>query len=577
MQKISQFLVLLTAFITNTGFSQNINNNKKTLFSPPLDIPLLLSGNYAEIRSTAFHAGIDIKTQQVEGKNVLAADDGYISRIAIQSGSYGKAVYMKHPGGLVTVYGHFSSFAPELEKYVTDQQYLKKSFTVDLYPEPGRFTFKKGELIGLSGNTGNSGGPHLHFEIRDESSTIPLNVLNYELPITDNIPPTIGWLAVYPVDRQNKIIGGNNELLIKTEGTGNRFTVSPAVIPVNGNIAFGIESYDYLNNSANSCTPYTIELLLDNKQIYFCRFDSIPFSMMNYVKSHIDYGEKVKSGKVIHRLFVEPNNRLKIYKVAVNRGIISITDTRVHNVLINVTDTYGNRSVLQFDIRNTGEVNTQFKDEQRNNVVSKFTYSASNSFENDSVRIMIPANALFDDLDFMYRHIPDSNNIKDIYQIHNEYIPLLNSYILSIKPFNVPTSLLNKSYIAILGNDNTSSSQGGEYHNGYITTQTRLFGKFYLATDTISPAINPLRFRNNSTYSEGDTISFKITDDQTGVRSYNGYIDNQWSLFEYDGKNDLLFYKIDGERLQHNVLHSLEVIVTDNKDNVNRYTGSFRF
>jgi murein DD-endopeptidase MepM/ murein hydrolase activator NlpD len=187
----------------------------KQPFIAPLEIPLVLSGNYGEIRSGHFHAGIDLKTQQVTGKRVLASREGYIARIAVQSGGYGNALYLAHPGGYMTVYGHLQEFMPDVQDYIRENQYRMKSFEVNLFPEPGMFRYSQGDLIGYSGNSGSSGGPHLHFEIRDLNTSIPLNVLNFNMPVSDNIAPRILWLAAYPQGPESLVDGSNRKKIFQ--------------------------------------------------------------------------------------------------------------------------------------------------------------------------------------------------------------------------------------------------------------------------------------------------------------------------------------------------------------------------
>jgi len=576
MHIISNFLILLGIFITPWLYSQNSPEKKDNPsgYTAPMDIPMFLSGNYGEIRSTHFHAGIDIKTEQVEGKNVLAANEGQVYRIAVQSGGYGKALYLKHPDGQVTVYGHMQQFAPKIEKFVREQQYLKKSFEVDLYPESDQFPFQRGEFLGFSGNTGNSDGPHLHFEIRDPSS-VPLNALEYGFDISDKTSPKINWLAVYPLDLHSMVNGLNEKLLVQVAGKNGNHYLTSDNIQITGNIGFGIETYDFLDNSDNACSPYTISLLLDEKQLFLCRIDSIPFSMTSYVNSYVDYEEEIISGRKIQKLFIDPNNRLKIYKVAVNRGVLQMTDTLMHTIRIVVKDTYANEAVLHFSIQNTAAV-SQLKNKNDSTIVGRFRYNTLNVFENQDIRIVVPRDALFNNIDFHYAQIKNDSCLWSvIHLVHNEFTPLFKSYILSIRPSNLPLVLQDKALIASPGKNGEWISQGGEFKNGFVTTQVKSFGQFFIAVDTVSPVINPVAFKAGDRYTTNQVISFNITDSQSGIRKCNGYIDKKWALFEYDAKNDQLTYTIDDSRLEKDRSHVLDIIVTDNKDNVTNYKTEF--
>ena len=294
------------------------------IFHAPLDIPMYLSGNFGEIRSTHFHTGIDIKTQQVTGKRIYSIYNGYLSRIKIQSGGYGKSLYVTHPNGYISVYGHLSKYTPDVEKYVRQSQYERKSYEIDLHLKPDEFPLRKGQYIGLSGNTGRSGGPHPHFEIRDSRTQEPLNVLKYNFNIKDNIQPVIFNLVIYPVNEQSRVNNANKKLIIPVERINRHFSiVTDKIITVHGDIGFGVETFDFLNGSNNRCGAYSIDLLVNDDLIYSHQIDKLSFSELGYINSHTDYEEKVLNKSKIHKLFVAPNNKLSIYKNLKDRGKIA--------------------------------------------------------------------------------------------------------------------------------------------------------------------------------------------------------------------------------------------------------------
>lgn len=578
MQIISKILIISGVFIPVISMAQTLPVHQTGIlkFTSPVDIPVILSGNYGEIRSTSFHAGIDIKTQQVEGKNVLAAADGFVVRVAVLTGSYGKAIYLKHPNGMVTLYGHLSRFEPELEAWVKAQQYLNKSYTADLYPEEGKFSYKSGEFIGLSGNTGSSEGPHVHFEIRDGATAVPLNPLNFISFVQDHTSPRISWLAVYPLNESSIVNGKFERAFFQVNQRNGTPTVYPGTVKVNGPFGFGIETYDFLDNSGNECNPYTIGLYIDDNQVYFCRIDSIPFSMMGYVNSYIDYEDKIQSGRKIHKLYIDPNNQLEIYKTSRGSGRIQLNDTLRHLIRIEVSDTYGNSSILRFQAQQTTSfpVKPELKDDP--SIVARFDYDRLNEYENDEVRIVIPEGALFKPLSFRYFKTA-SGRSASVFNIHDEKTPLFKSYILSIKPTGIPESLLSKALIAGPAKNGSQVSFGGIYNDGYVTTQVKQFGQFFIALDTINPVIHTRNANNGGILNEGDLISFTISDSLSGIGKYTGYIDKKWALFEYDPKNNLLFYRVDGSKLERNLNHVIDIIVTDNKENTTTFTGEFKF
>ncbi len=547
-------------------------------FTNPLDIALILSGNYGEIRSTHFHTGLDFKTEQVEGKSVYAADSGYISRISILTGAYGKALYIKHPSGYTTVYGHLREFIPQVEEYVKSQQYHKHKHTIELYPAPDKFPVKYAQLIAYSGNTGRSSGPHLHFEIRDRSGEIPLNPLKFGFPVADNQPPRIYCLAIYPLESNSQIDSSTEKKIIPFgKSAGNRIMLQKP-IRVWGNIGLGIETYDFLNGASNECSPYSVYLKIDDTLRFAFELDKIPFGQASYVNSHIDYAEKITSGRKIQKLFLDPNNKLSIYSTALNRGIYNFSDSAIHHINITVKDAANNQTSLDFTMKS---IRYDLPDRQLytdSSVVETFYFDSLNVFETENIRVVVPKDALFENISFDYRVEKASDSIaSDIHVVHNEYTPLNKPYILSVKPLNLPHHLLQKALIVLIDKDNVFTPQGGNYAKGFVTTTVNKFGRFAIAIDSISPEIKPVNFVNKKKYTENQVISFQVKDDLSGINTYNGYIDGKWALFEYEPKNNLIFYKTDASRLAKNQLHHLELVITDNKNNISKFSGSFYF
>ncbi|MBN1413829.1 MAG: M23 family metallopeptidase [Bacteroidales bacterium] len=544
-------------------------------FAPPVDGPLLLTSNYGEIRVTHFHSGIDILSES--GNRVYSIDEGYISRIGITLNGYGKALYITHPNGYTSVYGHLNAFMPEIEKYVTDQQYHKRKYVVNLYPAKEKFPVRKGQFIALSGNTGYSFGPHLHFEIRDNRGQIPLNVLKFNLPIADNRRPRINCLGVYPLDPESQVADSCVKAILPLKSNAGEKILLPTPIQVWGNIGFGVETYDFLDGRENTCSPLSVSLLVDDYPVFSYELDRISFGKTSYVDSHIDFAEMIQTGRKIQKLYLDPNNKLDIYTLSFNRGICNFTDSLEHHITIQVEDAAGNRTSLHFSV----------KSEYRNipkiiiedsTCVGTFYYDSLNVYETKDVRIVIPNDALYDHIGFRYKmeKAPDTL-FSCLHWIHDERTPVHGSYMVSIKPVNLPDAMTSKAIVVMIDKNNRLISQGGDYAKGLVTSRIGSFGRFAVAVDSIPPEIRPASFISKGKYTPNQAISFQITDNLSGIYSYNGFIDGNWALFEYDAKNSLLFYKPDPSRLAQNKEHILELIVTDNKNNVRKFKGHFYF
>ncbi len=568
-------LSLLFSLLILSYLSYSQINYENIDFLSPVDFPIYLSGNFGEIRSAHFHSGIDIKTQGVQGKKIRAVESGYISRIKVSVNSYGKTLYINHPNGYTTVYGHLSKFNSKLDKLVKDIQYQNNEYEINYFPKKDELIVNKGEIIAYSGNTGSSEGPHLHFEVRETNNQIPVNPLLFNFNIKDNIPPVFYSLVIYPINNYSKINEGNKPLHLSLKKANGYYSIDDTMhIYLSGEIGFGIEMNDFLNGSRNKCGIHTLSLFINSVLTYQHSIDKFSFYETGYVKSYIDYAEKKRTKKTIQKTFIAPNNNLSIYKSAINKGVYTFINDTTYEIKIIATDVSGNKSELL--LNTTGQlpyfsIPNKYDSAKRN--VMK--WEVENIFESDELKIVIPKRSLFDSINFKYsKSNPDFEAYSNIHHVHNIYTPLNKAYSISIKTNNLPKELYDKVFIAELLEDDEISAIGGEVENGTIVSESKNFGDFVVLVDTIAPQVKLMsdfkNIRNN-------TIKFQISDNLSDIKSYNGYIDNNWALFEYDQKNDLLFYIIDNERIEKNTEHELELFVIDNNNNISTYYTTFHW
>ena len=566
-------ILIITIFLFN---QPEITNKPDSSFISPVKIPLLLSANFGELRVDHFHSGLDIKTQGVTGKEVVASESGYIYRISVSPGGFGNALYVNHPSGYSTVYGHLDRFTPDIENYVKSQQYERKSFTITLFPPKGRFPVLQGEVIGYSGNSGSSGGPHLHFEIRKTESEKPLNPLLFNFSIADNISPIIEKLAIYPVTHNTLINNMNSIKKINVSGGhGNYYISSDNVITISGPAGFGIKTYDLLNDSYNRCAAYSIELKIDSNEVFKYVMDGFSFSESRYVNSHIDYETYQKENIYIERTFVLPNDKLSVYKDLVNRGIFNFDDNKTHHIQIIVSDANNNRSSLTFRVKSE-PVNHQAKSETTDKNLKVMPYNRTNRFISDNIYVAIPAGALYDTLYFSYKKIPGTSEmLSDVHSVHNKFTPVQKAFNLSIKPTIIPKGKESKMLIVQIGDNQSKNAVSSSWSGEYLSAEVLSFGDFYIGLDTIPPAISPYGLTPGSDLSSKMEIRIKITDNLSGIKSWEPEIDGKWALFEYDQKSDLLTYKFDEKRITKGAKHNLSLKLTDNKDNSSYFNCDF--
>ncbi len=564
----------LISILFFTALSDKPKDN--STFIAPIRIPLLLSANFGELRIDHYHSGLDIKTQGTIGKEVVAAADGFIYRISVSPGGFGKALYVRHASGYSTVYGHLDRFTPEIDEYVRSQQYDKKSFLVTLFPGREKFPVSQGDLIAYSGNSGSSGGPHLHYEIRKSESEIPVNPLLFEFGTGDNILPVFEKLAIYPVNKNSYI---NNTQSIKkysvSGGNGNYYIPNEIVINISGLAGFGIKAYDLLNDAYNKCAVYSIELRIDSVPVYKYVMDQFSFNESRFINSHIDYETYMKENVYFERAFILPNDKLSTYKDAVNRGVFNFNDDTVHKVQVIISDAHNNISTLSFSVKSKSE-KPLFSSMITENNLKVMPYNRTNRFASENIAVTIPSGALYDTIHFSYKkNTGNSQMLSEVHTLHNKFTPLHKPLTVSIKPSIVPKGKESKMMVVQLSADLKKNGLSSTWKDGYLTAEASSFGNFFIGIDTVSPSISANGLVSGDNLTDKKEIRIRIGDDFSGIKSYEPAIDGNWVLFEYDQKNNVIIHRFDDKRLVRGKKHSLSLKVTDNKDNSSFYSCDF--
>jgi hypothetical protein len=551
----------------------------KNYFRSPVDIPIALSGNFGELRPDHFHTGIDITTHGVEGLPVKAAADGYVSRIKISPWGYGRAIYVTHPNGFTTVYGHTSAYNDAITAYVKTNQYANESFEIELVFTPEQFPVKKGDVIAYSGNTGSSGGPHVHFEIRDTKTEEAINPLLFGMPVKDNVAPTLVTLVVCP-ENPSSVVNGSNGIakfsLLKS-ASGYTFENPKDSIVIYGKVGFAIEAYDKETNTAGKNGVYGIKLECDKKLIYASHLERMSFDLSRYINCFIDYSEMNEHNRFYMRSFVVPNNQLQIYDSLVDDGYCYFKNDGVHKFSYSVSDAYGNSSSLNF------KVYSKAKQPAYTDVVRQLTpfsmilmWDTTNTIDESTFRLETPSGAVYNNTTFTYGLTPVKGKELSPRIFMDENIPLQKPCSLTVYA-NVRESMQSKAVISIINSKGSRSFVGGNWSGKGVTAEIKEFGTFQVVVDSLPPKITPNNFdlkgTDQASLASLEVLKFTISDNFSGIKTYRATIDGKWVLIQYEPKKKLIWYTFDEHCGTGN--HELVLEVTDKVGNSAVYKKTF--
>ncbi len=522
MHKIALFLVI--SGLSFCLFSQR----EYPPYHPPLKIPLVLAGNFGELRPNHFHMGVDFKTQGKEGFELHAVEDGYVSRVKVSAFGYGKVVYIDHPDGKTSVYAHCSKFLGQLDSVVRAEQYRTRDFEVELFPEPGEITLKKGEVFALSGNTGGSTAPHLHFEIRDTKTEHAQNPLVYGFDLPDTRAPELRKVKAFALNEQGYLVPGKSieKPIVSTKNgyalSGDTLKLAASFCSSFGGVGLAFDVIDRLDGAENQCGLYGTFLVVDGDTIFGQRTDEISFDHTRYINSHRD----LSSPGHFHKSFRNISNPLRIY-IDDQLGVIPVLPGESKNVRLTAYDPKGNTSAVSFVLHVLpGEMSENY-----NPPADKYWYPEDQYVQHRK----------------NWNVEADSFSIYEPYLVSNKETPhicdagtLLQKRVTVRMKLEHPKTAVEKYYIAV-------SSKGGKkalpttYSDGWLEAKTNNAGSFSIHTDEIPPVIKPITTSYNITT---NIVRFSVVESQTSLADYDLYINEEWHLLEYEYKGNYVFFEV---------------------------------
>jgi len=548
-------LVFILTICISVSYSQdslhsNIELNLKE--HPPLEIPLRYSGTYGELRPNHFHAGVDLKTQGREGFPVYAVEDGFLSRIKVDTGSYGKVIYLDHPElNKTTVYAHLNRFSPKIQSYIKGEQYLHQTYEIQRYLRPTQIPVKKGEIIGYSGNTGNSFGPHLHFEVRDRESEEPVNPLQFGLEATDNDPPTIQGLYLYESEEPHVVTTFENRTMIALKTVKERIHYSATdTISVQGYYSFGIQSFDRLDLSANKNGWYRLELKRNDSLISQLTIDRFNFTENPLINRSIDYPFYETSNNRVLLTTKEASNPLGFFKNSPSTELFKAEVGKIDYWKLTLSDYSGNTSSIDWTTKGVEGV-------------KKLTIPFGNSTINQTVNNQLLEAQLIAIENSIYSMEGVNLHLSgDTLSIGPKDVLVRNPLLLQIIPKEIKQKPNWGSYAFFgqIGKKETNFIRKVE--SDTLSVTLRNTGDFHFAYDSIAPIVTPRNFSSGQAINGYRYLEIEADDKETGIKSFEGYLDGQWVLFEHEPKQNRFTFDTSDILLIPGV-HTLEFEVED--------------
>ena len=541
----------------------------KGYFRNPLTVAMDLSGNFGELRPNHYHMGLDLKTLKRENLPVHAAAEGYIAKVKIEPGGFGRAIYINHPNGYTTLYAHLNNFAPALEAYIKREQYRREEWRIFIDLPPDLFPVKKGEFIAFSGNTGGSQAPHLHFEIRRTADDVNVNPLLFGFPLQDNTSPRILRLAVF--DRTRSTYEQSPRIVPLKVSPAARYTTTLSVVTVSSPlVSFGITAFDTHTGSSNLNGIFESTLFMDQQPIVYFRMDGISYNDTRYMNAHIDYKTKTSGGSYIQHLSDLPGYINSIYTRVKGDGVLDISDGEIHDIRVEVKDAYGNTSVVTTKVQYR-ETSTA----DRRPATDKVFYPLMlDGYETEDCEFFIGERCLYDSAYIRYNttNSVSSQAVSAVHSIGSGAIPLQEGFLIRIRPSQSLTEEKQQRTLMQWFSGARKDVSRVEWQNGWAAAKFRDFGSYQLVIDETPPVIVPIGFTEGSNLSKATRIAFTVTDNMGKFKNVRTELDGKWLRFTNDKGRTFIYY-FDEKCLSGQ--HELKISAEDEAGNKTEKT--FRF
>lgn len=565
---ISFFLSLIQVFLYACVFAQLPVKDAKKQMGSPVKYAFTLAGSFGELRNTHFHAGIDIRpSSEKEGDGIFSVADGHIHRIRVQPGGFGKAIYIIHPSiGYTTVYAHLDSFNESLEDYVTKVQKSRQSYAVNIDLPSELFKVKRGDYLGVMGNTGQSYGTHLHFEIRETKTEKPVNPFLFSLKPPDNIPPSLLNVAVHGLDGDFQ---KTEQMIIPVNEGGQKKKQLPVVLMTSNYIGIAAECFDRMNGAPNKNGIYKLRLYTEDSLLYSYSMDRVSFGEMNQIAGFIDYPQKQTDNATYALCYKLPEISLGFLKHNAS-GVVRLSDGAKHYFCLEVEDFEHNITEFEWFVQKLESpvVREDVPFLQRIISGQKWTHNT------DYCTVTIHENSLFRNINFRCDTVTDSL-CSPCYNIHSHTEPVRNNIEVELRSENFNKTLKNKAIIVRVDPVKGIINHGGTIQKDGVRTSTRFFGRYALRYDTIAPTILPVSFIKKAAGIKRFTFQIKDELEIAGNAkdiTYKVFIDDKLVICPYKSMTKILEVPLK-EILSGN--HTLKIQATDHSGNTAVYKSSF--
>lgn len=549
-----QFLFFL--FVAAVGHSQS--HYPTDYFSSPLGIPLSLSGSFGELRSNHFHSGLDFRTQQKEGLPVYATADGYVSRIKISAFGYGKALYITHPNGYTSVYGHLLEMNPEIAAFLKQKHYELQQFEVDLFLKPTDLPVKKGQQIALSGNTGGSGGPHLHFEYRDTQTEKIINPFYFGLDklVVDTKPPVVADIIVYPLSEDAVVNKSQQPISVPIIKQKDGTYMASSVL-ARGEIGVGVHAYDVSDNSYGKNGLFKLKATVNGTPSYEVDFTTFSYDETRYINAYLDYYRYKKMNQRVQRLFYTKPYPLSLIAQSKTNGVLKIEPNVTLHYQLELSDFHGNKVWVTLPFK----YSNQPVSIPKNQIQTPYHIKSEKEYryEKEGFSVYFPENTFYENFYLKF------NVTNQTLQLHDDSVAVHSNFSVSYFNDSIPETERHYYFLATkVGSKILYNAT--KYKMGTFTTWTRNLGSFYLEQDKVAPLVKPVNVESGKWMSKEKKLLFTISDALSGIKSYQGFLNGKWILFDYDFKTQTLMHDF-SDGIVEEGRNELKLEVTDNLGN----------